>query len=43
LALEDTASGKYNDVQDLRLKIMEILEQIRLSRDENEISPEISQ
>lgn len=40
--LKDTTSGKYNDIQDLRLEVLEILEQIRLSRDENEISQEIS-
>jgi hypothetical protein len=41
--LEDTTSDKYSEVQDLRLKIMEILEGIRLAKDENEFRPEISQ
>ena len=33
--LENTTSGKYKDIQDLRLKILEILEGLRLARDEN--------
>lgn len=33
--LENSTSGKYNDIQDLRLKILEILEGLRLARDEN--------
>jgi regulator of replication initiation timing len=33
--IKNTASGKYKDVQDLRLKILQILEEIRMLRQEN--------
>jgi hypothetical protein len=34
-ALKNALSGKYKDVQDLRLKILQILEEIRLLRQGN--------
>jgi hypothetical protein len=35
VALKNTKSGKYKDIQDFRFKIFQILEGIRLARDEN--------
>ncbi len=37
-AIKNGISGKYKDVQDLRLKILQILEEIRLLRHGNETS-----
>ncbi|WP_287382529.1 hypothetical protein, partial [Methanobacterium sp.] len=37
-AIKNGISGKYKDVQDLRLKILQILEEIRLLRQGNETS-----
>ncbi len=34
-AIKSAPSGKYKDVQDLRLKILQILEEIRMLRQEN--------
>jgi hypothetical protein len=35
MTLKSSPSGKYKDVQDLHLKILQILEEIRLLRQEN--------
>lgn len=35
MTLKSAPSGKYKDVQDLHLKILQILEEIRLLRQEN--------
>lgn len=35
MLIKNTPSGKYKDVQDLRLKILQILEEIRMLQQEN--------
>ena len=36
MVLKSAPSGKYKDVQDLHLRILQILEEMRLLRQENE-------